>query len=456
MNIAAQMQMDLDIQVEWERIELLARCLMLSRAGRTLDETVIARLRELQQRVDLLRADRKNPWQLLPVAGLSALAMDIVACVFAVEAQPRIGLLLQDLQGNSQAFPSMAFIQVLLALENSQSRHLHGIAGSQGELVRRNLIVVDGDHPFAPIRAEKSALAQMLDLSVQESAPPGAYRVAQTARWHDLVLPPDRMRLLQEYLMWLRHKNKVTGEWGGQRCGGPVALFSGPSGTGKTFAASAIAGELGWPLFRVDLARLVSKYIGETEKNIGCLFDAAHQKNILLQFDEVDALMGKRGEVKEARDRYANMEVSYLLSRIEEHDGPCVLTTNLRTQIDKAFTRRFQVVVEFPRPDAASRAQLWQRMLPPGAPRAADLDLNLIASAVNLTGGNIRNAALHAAYLAAEDSHQSGADVPINLAHVAIAIWRELGKDKAQVPRSDLGPLIQHLPDNIVYQEVAT
>lgn len=165
--------------------------------------------------------------------------------------------------------------------------------------------------------------------------------------------------------------------------------------------------------------------------------------------------MGKRGEVKEARDRYANMEVSYLLSRIEEHDGPCVLTTNLRSQIDKAFTRRFQVVVEFPRPDAASRAQLWRRMLPPGAPRAADLDLNLIASAVNLTGGNIRNAALHAAYLAAEESHQSGADVPINLAHVALGIWRELGKDKAQVPRSDLGPLIQHLPDNIFYQEMA-
>jgi SpoVK/Ycf46/Vps4 family AAA+-type ATPase len=455
MNSAAQLPHLADIQVEWERIELLARCLMMSRTGRVIEESVIERLCELQQQVDLLRADKKNPWQKLPVAGLSPLALDIVACVYAVEAQPRVGLLLQDLQGSAQAFPSMAFIQVLLALENSHSRALHDLAGSRGELVKRNLIVVEGDHPFAAVRAEKSALALVLGLAVAEPTPPGAYPVSQVARWADLVLPPDRMRLLQEYMMWLRHKNKVTVDWGGHRCGGPVALFSGPSGTGKTFAACVIAGELGWPLYRVDLARLVSKYIGETEKNIGRLFDAAHQKNIVLQFDEVDALMSKRGEIKEARDRYANMEVSYLLSRIEEHDGPCVLTTNLRTQIDKAFTRRFQVVVEFPRPDSASRAQLWQRMLPPGAPRAADLDLNFIAGAVNMTGGNIRNAALHAAYLAAEESHQRGADAPITLEHIALGIWRELSKDKAQVPRSDLGPLIHHVPETIFCQEMA-
>ena len=155
----------------------------------------------------------------------------------------------------------------------------------------------------------------------------------------------------------------MVGLWHGQSVGGPVALFTGPSGTGKTFAAAVLAGALGWPLYRVDLGRLVSKYVGETEENLNRLFDAAHGQPMVLQFDEADALFAKRGEVKEARDRYANMEVSHLLTRIEAHDGPCILTTNLRKQLDSAFTRRFQLVVEFPRLDAAARSELWRRQI---------------------------------------------------------------------------------------------
>jgi SpoVK/Ycf46/Vps4 family AAA+-type ATPase len=162
---------------------------------------------------------------------------------------------------------------------------------------------------------------------------------------------------------------------------------------------------------------------------------------MVLQFDEADALFGKRGEVREARDRYANLEVSHLLARIEAHQGPCILTTNLRRNLDPAFARRFQVVVDFPRPDEAARARLWERSLPPRAPVADDLDLELLGGAVNLTGGAIRNAALHAAFLAA------GRGRPIGRAEVALAVWRELGKDGRDLAATDLGPLAADLPD---------
>jgi len=164
----------------------------------------------------------------------------------------------------------------------------------------------------------------------------------------------------------------------------------------------------------------------------------------VLQFDEADALFSKRGEVKEARDRYANMEVSHLLTRIEAHDGPCILTTNLRKQLDSAFTRRFQMVVEFPRPDALSRAELWRRLLPPRAPLDAAVDPVFLGNAVALTGGGIRNAALHAAYLAA------GQGGPIGLPHIAHALWRELAKEGREIAVQDLGLLAAHLPRELL------
>ncbi|GAB1257662.1 hypothetical protein NBRC116494_21640 [Aurantivibrio plasticivorans] len=446
---------------EWDRVELLARCLLMSRAGVKPDDGTIATLKELQHQVEALRTSHPNPWQKLPVENLSPLAMDVLAVIYAVEAQPRVGLLLQDLNNTSQPFPTLALVQVLLALDNHESKHLYQLAGEHGELQQRGLIQPvsqqsdqaqeAGSHAFTCIRANRFWLGTLLDWPLAEITPPGSFRVKQQACWDDLVLPQDRISMLHEYMMWLRHKHTVVDQWGGRKVGGPVALFSGPSGTGKTFAASVIAGELGWPLYRVDLARLVSKYIGETEKNIGRLFDSAHGKQLVLQFDEVDALMSKRGEVKEARDRYANMEVSYLLSRIEEHDGPCILTTNLRSHIDKAFIRRFQAVVEFPRPNEAARALLWRRMLPPQAPISKNVDFEMLARSVSLTGGNIRNAALHAAYLAAEQGFKGGG-TEINLEHIAIGVWRELTKDKAQIPTSDLGVLVEYLPENIVDQ----
>ena len=443
MTKVAESIFPVNIDAEWQRIDILTRCLIASRSGKQPDQQLINELNHKQNQVNHLRTAVLNPWkQIAP--DLSALAMDVLACVYVVEVYPRIGWLYQELQPNSgQPFVCMALIQMLLALDDCEVIHLKSLIAPEGELVKCRLVEVNEDSAFAAIRPAKGMLSKLLNLPEPDTAPPGSIKVTIKSCWNDLVLPSDREMMLREFMLWLKHRDRVVNEWGGHSLGGPVALFSGPSGTGKTFAASVIANELGWPLYRVDLARLVSKYIGETEKNIGHLFDAAHGKKMVLQFDEVDALMSKRGEIKEARDRYANMEVSYLLSRIEDHLGPCILTTNMRNQIDKAFTRRFQVVVEFPRPDVSSRIKLWQRMFPPRAPLSDDIDTALLGKSANLTGGNIRNAALHSAYLAAED------DSAIDLPHVAIAIWRELSKERIQVTRTDLGMLAEYLPDSV-------
>jgi len=436
------------IEAEWARIEVLAHCLLRSRTGKQPEPELINQLQRLQHQIDRMRQSPNNPWHKLSTRGLPPLAFDILACVFACEAQMRIGWLYQELQpAGPQPFITPALIHMLLALDDSEVQTLQALAGSDGDLKRRNLIESDDEGAFAALRPMKSAVATLMDWPQTEVVPPGAIRVRQRAGWDELVLPADRERMLHEYLLWLHHRDTVVNQWGGQAVGGPVALFSGPSGTGKTFAATVLATDLGWPLYRVDLARLVSKYIGETEKNIGRLFNTAHDRNMVLQFDEVDALMSKRGEVKEARDRYANMEVSYLLARIEDHQGPCILTTNMRHQIDKAFTRRFQMVVEFPRPDESARARLWSLLLPPRAPRRSDVDIGFLARAVNLTGGNIRNAALHAAYLAADDGRSIGMD------HIATAVWRELAKDRPRIAKSDLGPLAEYLPETVYQPE---
>lgn len=421
--------------VEWQRVELLCICLLNAKEGP--GEELLADLKQAQQRVMQWR--QEDFWRPLGLEQ-DLLAQDVFACVAAPQVLPRIGWLYQNLQNSTQPAPTEALLISLLALPDEL---LDQARTTLWQLEARGLIKRDSRDPFAPITPDPMALSQLLRWSLDDWAPPGAFVVKQRANWDDLVLPAAQKNLLREFLYWIQHRQQVVEDWGGQPVGGPVALFAGPSGTGKTLAASVIASELGWPLFRVDLAALVSKYVGETEKNIGRLFDAAHGRPLVLQFDEVDALMGKRGELREARDRYANMEVSYLLTRIEEHQGPCVLTTNLRSQIDKAFCRRFQVVVEFERPDAEQRLALWQRLLPPRAPKSADLDLSLVANAINFSGGQIRNAALHAAYLAAAQQKS------IDLACVALAAQRELAKEQSRVPAGQLGALAAFVRDEL-------
>jgi len=206
--------------------------------------------------------------------------------------------------------------------------------------------------------------------------------------------------------MAVEYRSLVYDNWGfGDRLSlgkGLSVLFAGPSGTGKTMAAEIIAGELGLDVYKIDLSTVVSKYIGETEKNLSRIFTEATTSNAILFFDEADALFGKRSEVRDAHDRYANIEINYLLQKMEEYDGIVILATNFRKNMDEAFVRRIQSTIEFPFPDAEDRLRIWQGVWPENTPRA-DLDLECMASRFQITGGNIRNIALSAAFLAAED-----------------------------------------------------
>ena len=440
MNVAAPTLSTSSLTVEWARIELLSHLLSESRQGRQAAPALLERLQKLQREVEEQRRQGQGLVALAPNP-LSAMELDVLACVFAPEAEPRLGWLFQHLQpGALQPYPTVALLQELLAVAPEEGPRLYAALTESAPLRRFGLIEVDGGDPFQPVRPVAGVSARLLGRPPVAGALTGANLVKVKAGWEDLILPPDRMIVLHEYLLWITQKTKVVQEWGGEDCGGPVALFAGPSGTGKTFAAAVLATKLGWPLYRVDLGRLVSKYIGETEKNLNRLFDTAHGQPMILQFDEADSLFSKRGEVKEARDRYANMEVSHLLARIEVHHGPVILTTNLRQHLDQAFARRFQVVVDFPRPDAEARTRLWRRLLPPRAPGSAQVDAAFLGRSVNLTGGNIRNAALHSAYLAAGDGQR------ITLPHIALSVWRELGKDGRELSPSDLGALAAHLP----------
>jgi hypothetical protein len=424
---------------EWQRVELLCRCMQQSNKGLEIEAETLQHLSSKQQQVLALR-ETHSDWLHLPVSGLSVLEMDVLAIVLALEAEPRLAMLYQALQpGMTSPYPTLPFIQELLAVNHLEVPALYRAIQSDSALVTRKLIEVDQTAPFFQIKPVAGVVASLQGWKPGNLTPPGAMQVAINTDWDDLVLPADRLKMLHEYLLWIKQRHIVFDQWEGCPIGGPIALFAGPSGTGKTFAATVLANDLGWSLYRVDLGKLVSKYVGETEKNLNQVFDAAHNKPIILQFDEADSLISKRGEIREARDRYANLEVNYLLARIESHNGPCILTTNLRGQIDTAFYRRFQMVVEFPRPDAAARGKLWERLMPKKAPIGKDVDFIQLGSWVNLTGGAIRNAALHACFLAADEM------TCVQWPHIAMAVWRELTKDGQSVSKAEMGPLWTYL-----------
>jgi SpoVK/Ycf46/Vps4 family AAA+-type ATPase len=241
--------------------------------------------------------------------------------------------------------------------------------------------------------------------------------------WDDIVLPEDSLAQLREICQRVAHRHRVLGEWGFDRKlslgKGVNALFAGPSGTGKTMAAEIIANALGLDLYRIDLAGVVSKYIGETEKNLDRVFSAAQHANAILFFDEADALFGKRSEVRDSHDRYANIEISYLLQKMEEYDGIAILAPNLRQNLDDAFMRRLAFTVHFPFPDEASRRQIWTGIWPAETPLDGDIDHDFLARQYKLSGGNIKNIALASAFLAAED------EKPVTMAHLFQATRRE-------------------------------
>jgi MoxR-like ATPase len=250
-----------------------------------------------------------------------------------------------------------------------------------------------------------------------------AKQITPRHTWDDLVLPADRLTQLRELRDWAEHTYLVQETWGFGRKGAPVsgvnALFAGESGTGKTMSAEVIAADLGLVLYKIDLSAVVSKYIGETEKNLSVIFEEARASSAILFFDEADALFGKRAEVKDARDRYANIETAYLLQQVEEYDGIVILATNLRQNLDEAFTRRLDFLIDYPFPEPEYRKRIWQVHLPPQAPVAGDVDLDYLAEKYAMAGGNIRNAALASAFLAAADGKV------ITMQHLQHAIRRE-------------------------------
>jgi hypothetical protein len=244
--------------------------------------------------------------------------------------------------------------------------------------------------------------------------------------WDDIVLPPDQTDQLHEICDHAEYRHVVHREWAKAHRtaapGGLNTLFSGPSGTGKTLAAEIIAGELGLDLATVNIAHTISKYIGETEKNLDRIFMAAEQSNVVLFFDEADAIFGKRSQVKDAHDRYANLEVGYLLQKIENHEGIVVLCTNLRSNMDDAFARRLHHVVEFPFPDASLRHEIWHKHLHERIPKADDLDLQLLARQFDIAGGSIRSIVVNACVFAAAGEEAVG------MRHIIRATRREFQK----------------------------
>jgi AAA+ superfamily predicted ATPase len=244
--------------------------------------------------------------------------------------------------------------------------------------------------------------------------------------WKDIVLPKDKKDHLEEVAGFIKYKDTVYSDWGFDKKlslgKGLNVLFSGPSGTGKTMAAEIIANYVELDLYKIDLSCVISKYIGETEKNLNNIFKRAETSNAILFFDEADALFGKRSEVRDSHDRYANIEINYLLQKMEEYEGITILATNLRQNLDEAFVRRLHIIVDFPFPDEESRLNIWKNVFPQETPIGNDVDYDILAREVKLSGGNIKNIALTAAFYAAEEG---GA---IRMSHIVQAVRREYQK----------------------------
>ncbi|HEY5955034.1 MAG TPA: ATP-binding protein, partial [Polyangiaceae bacterium] len=253
-----------------------------------------------------------------------------------------------------------------------------------------------------------------------------ARKIEGNQTWDDLVLPAAPLQQLRDICVQAKYRCHVYGTWGfdaklplGK---GLNVLFAGPSGTGKTMSAQIIANDLGVDVYKIDLSQVVSKYIGETEKNLHQIFATAQAANVILFFDEADALLAKRSDVKDAHDRYANLEVAYLLQKMEEYEGITILATNLRRNIDEAFARRIRFIVEFPAPSEEDRLRIWQGIWPKELPLSSEVEFTRLARQFKLSGGSIRNVAVCAAFLAAEPNE------PVGMRHLTVAVKRELQK----------------------------
>ncbi|HKV11361.1 MAG TPA: ATP-binding protein [Thermoanaerobaculia bacterium] len=319
-------------------------------------------------------------------------------------------------------------VDLLVSQFNLSAPTIHAAyAGALGQLT-------DGEEAVPAPEVFGAALWDTCRLQARPRLEDLAQRITPAAGWTDLILPASQVKVLKEVAEQVRHRVRVYESWGfaakSSRGLGITALFAGTSGTGKTMAAEVLAGELRLDLYRIDLSAVVSKYIGETEKNLRRVFDAAEEGGAILLFDEADALFGKRSEVKDSHDRHANIEVSYLLQRMEAYRGLAILTTNLKDSLDGAFLRRLRFIVEFPFPDLAQRAEIWRRVFPGEMPTDG-LDVEKLAR-VNLAGGSIRNVAVNAAFFAAAEGE------PVRMKHLLAAVRGEYAKNGKPLPESEV------------------
>jgi SpoVK/Ycf46/Vps4 family AAA+-type ATPase len=309
------------------------------------------------------------------------------------------------------------------------------------QTARGNALWRDPGHPAVTIDDLYSA-ARAQSTPILSSL---AHKIVPRFGWDDIVLPADQIQQLREMGNHVEHHHTVYSRWGLERrlglSQGLMALFAGPSGTGKTMAADILARALGLDLYRIDLSGVVSKYIGETEKNLQHIFNEAETSNAILFFDEADALFGKRSEVKDAHDRYANIETAYLLQKMEEYAGVVILATNLKMNLDEAFMRRMHFVVDFPMPEEDDRRRIWATALPPELPLAPDVDLDFMARKFRLAGGHIRNIVVAAAFLAAADGRVVG------MPHLIAATRREFQKIGRMITASDFEHYYQQAPE---------
>lgn len=278
---------------------------------------------------------------------------------------------------------------------------------------------------------------------VQHNLKRKATRIEPKYDWDQMILPPEQKEQLRHASSRLQHRQKVLGEWGFDRAlaygKGVSLLFAGPPGTGKTMSAQVLAKEVQLEIYKIDLSQVISKYIGETEKNLHEVFTEARLSNAILFFDEADALFGKRSEVKDAHDKYANVETAYLLQKMEEYDGITILATNLLQNLDEAFMRRFGFIVKFPFPDAEHRLRIWRSMIPPEAPLADDVDFRFLAKKFEVAGGLIKNIVVSAAFMAAEQGSEVG------MKQLITAARSEMRKNGKILLREELGEYADYI-----------